>query len=188
MSRIPSSERPPVTPWSHVRAIVLLPLMNTVIIPLTIVTATHGFEWSWLPPTKVVDFIALLGSLLLLAAGISLVAKSISLFVRVGAGTLAPWDPTRALVTEGVYRHCRNPMKTGLFLVLLAEAALLRSMPLLYWFICFSLVNVVYIRAYEEPGLLERFGDSYREYCAHVPRWLPRVRPWQPPHAAGERS
>ena len=28
----------------------------------------------------------------------------------------------------------------------------------------------------EEPGLRRRFGAEYEEYCARVPRWLPRVR------------
>ena len=25
-----------------------------------------------------------------------------------------------------------------------------------------------------------RFGDEYREYCRHVERLVPRLRPWQP--------
>jgi protein-S-isoprenylcysteine O-methyltransferase Ste14 len=37
----------------------------------------------------------------------------------------------------------------------------------------------VYIPLLEEPLLLERFGDGYREYCRHVPRLLPRLRPWR---------
>jgi protein-S-isoprenylcysteine O-methyltransferase Ste14 len=35
---------------------------------------------------------------------------------------------------------------------------------------------VVYL---EEPGLEKRFGDSYREYRRNVPRWVPRITPWQ---------
>jgi protein-S-isoprenylcysteine O-methyltransferase Ste14 len=23
------------------------------------------------------------------------------------------------------------------------------------------------------------FGDQYENFCAHVPRWIPRLRPWQ---------
>jgi protein-S-isoprenylcysteine O-methyltransferase Ste14 len=66
-------------------------------------------------------------------------------------------------------------MKAGLFLVLLAEAVLLRSPPLLAWFALFVAVNAVYIRVSEEPGLRARFGTAYDEYCARVPRWLPSV-------------
>jgi protein-S-isoprenylcysteine O-methyltransferase Ste14 len=62
-----------------------------------------------------------------------------------------------------------------LFLVLLAEAVLLRSPPLLGWLAVFAIVNAIYIRVSEEPGLRVRFGTTYDEYCARVPRWLPRV-------------
>jgi protein-S-isoprenylcysteine O-methyltransferase Ste14 len=92
-----------------------------------------------------------------------------------GNGTLAPWDPPRNLVTAGPYGYCRNPMKIGLFLVLLAEALLFRSAPLLYWFVCFTIANLIYVPCFEERGLMRRFGRSYNDYCARVPRWLPRL-------------
>jgi protein-S-isoprenylcysteine O-methyltransferase Ste14 len=41
-------------------------------------------------------------------------------------------------------------------------------------FILFHLV-AVYV---EEPGLERRFGDSYRQYKQHVPRWIPRWTAW----------
>ncbi len=31
----------------------------------------------------------------------------------------------------------------------------------------------------EEPGLEERFGEDYRRYKANVPRWIPRLTPWE---------
>ncbi len=31
----------------------------------------------------------------------------------------------------------------------------------------------------EEKDLEKKFGDDYREYKAHVPRWIPRLRPWK---------
>jgi protein-S-isoprenylcysteine O-methyltransferase Ste14 len=41
----------------------------------------------------------------------------------------------------------------------------------------FFLVNHVYFILSEEPGLEKRFGESYRQYKASVPRWLPRLNP-----------
>jgi protein-S-isoprenylcysteine O-methyltransferase Ste14 len=32
---------------------------------------------------------------------------------------------------------------------------------------------------YEEPTLRKKFGPDYDEYRKNVPRWLPRLRPWQ---------
>ena len=36
----------------------------------------------------------------------------------------------------------------------------------------------VFVIAYEEPTLRKTFGVEYDRYCADVPRWLPRIRPW----------
>jgi protein-S-isoprenylcysteine O-methyltransferase Ste14 len=169
----------PVSVWRHLRAIALLPFMNTVVIPAAILYATHGLEGA-APPSAA----AAIGGVAALAAGLALAASSITLFVRVGEGTLAPWDPARVLVEQGVYRYSRNPMKSGLVLVLLAEALLLGSWPLFAWFLLFTTVNAVYIRVYEEPNLRARHGAPYREYCSRVPRWFPRL----PLHGSGERD
>ncbi len=171
MTRCYESASQRATAWRHVRAIAALPFMNSVVIPTALLALT-GRGAALHPPTVSGAAASVLGGALL-AGGFALVAHAIALFVRVGHGTLAPWDPTRRIVTEGAYRHARNPMKAGLFLVLLGEAALFRSLPLLGWFAVFALVNAVYIRVSEEPGLRRRFGPAYEDYCARVPRWFP---------------
>ena len=162
-----------VTPLRHIRAIALLPFLNTVVIPGTLLTA-----FSPTPPLRssVAAVATILAASALLAAGVALVTHSIHLFVRLGRGTLAPWDPTRELVCGGAYNYSRNPMKLGLFLVLGGEVLLTWSTALAAWFFCFAVANVIYIRAHEEPRLEARFGARYREYCARVPRWWPRLR------------
>jgi protein-S-isoprenylcysteine O-methyltransferase Ste14 len=35
-----------------------------------------------------------------------------------GRGTLAPWEPPRALVVSGPYRHSRNPMYVAVLVIL----------------------------------------------------------------------
>ena len=98
-----------------------------------------------------------------------------------GDGTLAPWDPPRRLVVRGPYRFVRNPMISGVIFVLFSEALILRSLPLAAWAATFLVINLIYIPLSEEPMLRARFGDDYEEYCRHVRRFLPRVRPWQTP-------
>jgi protein-S-isoprenylcysteine O-methyltransferase Ste14 len=155
------SER--VSAWRHIRAIALLPFMNTVAIP--------GVLLLLCPPARPLEWTSSLAGTALAASGAALVVHCVRLFVRFGAGTLAPWDPTRELVGAGAYRYSRNPMKAGLFLVLAGEALAMQSLALTTWFACFAIVNVLYIRLHEEPGLHKRFGSRYSEYCARVPRW-----------------
>jgi protein-S-isoprenylcysteine O-methyltransferase Ste14 len=166
----------------HVAAILLLPFMNTMVIPTILVAVGPTPRW----PADAAGTAALAAGVALTAAGAALVAHTISLFVRIGRGTLAPWCPTRALITTGIYGRCRNPMKTGLFVVLLGEALALRSAPIFYWLACFALVNTVYIRVYEEPNLKQRFGAAYRDYCSNVPRWWPRLTRWHPSQTVGD--
>jgi protein-S-isoprenylcysteine O-methyltransferase Ste14 len=158
----------PVAAWRHVRAIALLPFMNTVVIPSALLLLS--------PPAPPLQWNTALAGSALAATGVALVAHCVRLFVRFGCGTLAPWDPTCKLVSSGAYRYSRNPMKAGLFLVLAGEALATQSVALTAWFSCFTVANVVYIRLHEEPGLAKRFGTRYREYSERVPRWWPTRR------------
>jgi protein-S-isoprenylcysteine O-methyltransferase Ste14 len=161
-----------ISPWRHVSAIALLPFMNTVAIPCALLAL--------LPPTRPAWGVGALAAttlgVALMAAGAALVAHCVRLFVRFGSGTLAPWDPTRELVSAGAYAYSRNPMKAGLFLVLAGEALATQSLALAAWLGCFAVANILYIRLHEEPGLTKRFGARYRDYCARVPRWWPTLR------------
>ncbi len=120
-------------------------------------------------------------ALVLTGAGLALALWTVRLFVTTGGGTPAPWDPPRRLVVRGPYRHVRNPMITGVLLLLAAEALVLGSWPLAAWLLAFFLGNALYLPLVEERGLERRFGEEYRRYKAHVPRWLPRLWPWRPP-------
>jgi protein-S-isoprenylcysteine O-methyltransferase Ste14 len=74
-------------------------------------------------------------------------------------------------------------MIAGVFFVLLGEAVLAASLPILGWFAVFVVVNAVDIPLAEEPGLVKRFGADYLNDKQNVPRWVPRLRRWptQPP-------
>ena len=115
----------------------------------------------------------------MLAIGLALFVASLRRFANDGQGTLAPWDPPRRLVVSGPYRYVRNPMISGVLFVLFGEAALLLSPQHLSWAFTFLIINLVYIPLLEEPQLRRRFGTSYVEYCQHVPRLVPRLRPWE---------
>jgi protein-S-isoprenylcysteine O-methyltransferase Ste14 len=71
-------------------------------------------------------------------------------------------------------------MISGVIILLVGEALVLLSRPHLEWAIIFLGINALYIPLFEEPVLKRRFGADYGEYCRHVPRLLPRLRPWEP--------
>ena len=151
--------------WRQVRAIALLPGTVTVVVPAVILLAGRGPDLRWALGVP---------GIALIACGFALWVWTVRLFARIGGGTLAPWDPTRHLVVEGPYRHVRNPMISAVLAVLLGEALLFGSPALLIWSGAFFAVNWLWFVVYEEPGLVRRFGDEYREYRRRVPRWIPR--------------
>lgn len=112
-------------------------------------------------------------------AGLLLMAVAIGMLIRLGRGTLAPWDQTEQLVRSGIYAHTRNPLISGVLIVLIGETVIFWSFGLLIWTAIFLTVNTVYFKLSEEPGLVRRFGDEYREYRRNVPMWIPRVKPWK---------
>ena len=167
----------------HFRAILLLPSMVTVVVPATILLCTgpDTFDlWQSYPASRVA--LPILGGAFI-CLGLVLMVATIRLFVTIGKGTLAPWNPTQRLVVQGVYRHVRNPMISGVLFVLLGEGILGASLPLFVWFVLFVIGNAVYIPLAEEPGLMKRFGEDYPAYKQNVPRWVPRLSPWE-----GEKS
>jgi protein-S-isoprenylcysteine O-methyltransferase Ste14 len=160
--------------WKQLRAILLLPGMVTVVIPATILYRT-GVTW---PPSPWNVVLPIVGSLVI-CLGLILAIWTIGLFSTVGEGTLAPWNPPQKLVVRGVYRHVRNPMITGVCCLLLGEAIVFGSLPLLGLFAFGLILNLIYIPLSEEPGLAKRFGDDYLHYKRNVPRWIPRWTPWK---------
>ena len=163
----------------HLLAVFLLPGVVTIVVPAEIIrrTGTLNVGWGLTPP---LGWLPRLLGCALIGFGLLLMYRTISLFASFGEGTLAPWDPPRRLVVRGVYRRVRNPMISGVFSVLLGEAALLGSPPVLLWFLIVFAVNAVYVPLIEERSLSERFGEEYLDYRRNVPRWIPRPRPWTP--------
>jgi protein-S-isoprenylcysteine O-methyltransferase Ste14 len=160
----------------HLLSIALLPLTVTMLVPWWL--ASRAGTLLRAGDTAVERLVQIAG-LVALGVGLALFAASLRQFVVRGRGTLAPWDPPKHLVVEGPYRYVRNPMISGVVFILFGEAMILLSWPHAQWALIFLAINLVYIPLLEEPPLETRFGDAYREYCRHVRRILPRLRPWE---------
>jgi protein-S-isoprenylcysteine O-methyltransferase Ste14 len=97
----------------------------------------------------------------------------------IGRGVPGPVAPTHPLVVSGLYRYCRNPMYVCVVAAILGQALILGSRALLVYAGVVWLLFHLFVLVYEEPTLARQFRN-YREYKVHVPRWLPRRRPWSP--------
>jgi protein-S-isoprenylcysteine O-methyltransferase Ste14 len=80
------------------------------------------------------------------------------------------------LVTEGMFSACRNPLYVGNALILAGLGFIFHDpIGCLIAAAFFAFAYWSIIRT-EETFLLEKFGDAYRDYCRHVPRWWPDPR------------
>ena len=95
-------------------------------------------------------------------------------FTFVGKGTPAPFDAPKVLVIQGPYQWVRNPMYIAVLSVVIGEAILFRSLPLVEYALLVWLVVHLFVVFVEEPSLRGQFGDSYETYLRTVRRWLPR--------------
>jgi len=164
--------------WSLTRKIILLPGTVLVFVPAILVFLTKDtmFAVELLSPNNIFFWIAIIFGLF----GILIAIWTVTLFVKIGKGTPAPWEPPQKLVVRGPYRHVRNPMLTSVFLMLTAESILLQSLPIAAWMAFVIIANLIYMPLIEEKGLEKRFGEEYKIYKKHVPRWIPRLTPWKP--------
>ncbi len=161
----------------HLLAIAILPFTMAVLIPIAL-ARRNGISPAF--GSTMTELVMQGAGIAILCVGLVLFLSSLRRFATDGRGTLAPWDPPRRLVVSGPYRYVRNPMISGVILVLVGEALVLLSRVHLAWALIFLGVNAVYIPLLEEPLLEQQFGAEYREYRRHVPRLLPRWRPWNP--------
>lgn len=134
--------------------------------------------WQVGPPLLGFTPLRFLG-VLVLALGVAGLLDSFAQFVG-GLGTPAPIAPPSRLVVTGLYRYVRNPMYVSLVLAIAGQGLLFGSGPVLEYAAFVWLATHLFVLSYEEPHLQATFGAQYDAFKAHVPRWIPRLRPWQP--------
>ncbi|HSW35010.1 MAG TPA: hypothetical protein VLH18_00205, partial [Candidatus Limnocylindrales bacterium] len=90
----------------HLLAILLLPFMVVVVVPYKLHTAFTADD-AFCNENLILTYLFCFVGLLFIFFGLILFSWCVSLFAKVGQGTLAPWDPTRNLVIIGPYRFVR---------------------------------------------------------------------------------
>jgi protein-S-isoprenylcysteine O-methyltransferase Ste14 len=124
--------------------------------------ATHG-------PLQVAGMI-------IVGIGTAIALWCVLVFVFIGKGTPAAFDPPRKLVIRGPYRFVRNPMYIGAGMTLAGVALFYESLSIAIYTGVFFLITHLFVVFYEEPTLRRTFGDEYEAYCRRVRRWQPRAR------------
>ena len=165
--------------WKHLRAIILLPGVVTLVIPGIILWRTGMDSWGlWQSVPAIEDHPAHhRGHLHLPGApahdrhdpplrdGGQGYARPVGAAAEArGTGHLLPCPQSDDV--RGTLRPARGGGTRGV------PAAFC-------WFAFAGVVYAVYIPLSEEPGLVKRFGEEYLTYKQNVPRWIPRLTPWE---------
>ena len=80
-----------------------------------------------------------------------------------------------ALVTGGLFSHCRNPLYVGNILMITGLGVMANS---LIFVVIITPVFILFYQAIvraEEHFLLNKFGETYRAYQRDVNRWVPNL-------------
>ena len=133
--------------------------------------------WVFQPPFFGLELVRIVGWLLI-AFGLVLLVETFARFALEGLGTPAPVYPTKTLVVTGSYRFVRNPMYLAVVTLILGQALVFSSWPLLIYAAIVWVVVHLFVVGYEEPTLRHTFGSQYEDYRLNVRRWLPRLVPW----------
>ena len=122
------------------------------------------------PGKPFAEFVALsLAGVFLTAVGLMGYLRCAYDFVVAGSA----FTPSN-LAVQGTYGLVRNPMCLGLILVLLGESFFFKSWWLLAYTATLALIAHITVVVFEEPQMLEKWGNDYLRYCERVPRWIPR--------------
>ena len=115
-------------------------------------------------------------AVLLIVVGVGVTAWSALHFLK-AKGTPVPFNPPPKLVSTGPYRFARNPMLTGVFLLLFGIGFALNSLSLVVIFTpLYILANVWELKEIEEPELVRRLGEDYAAYRRRTPMFIPGMR------------
>jgi len=120
---------------------------------------------------KTLDRIAVTAGFLIAAAGQLLRLTTIG-FAYIKRGGKDRRVYAEGLVTEGVYRHVRNPMYVGNFLIVVGLGTVYGS--IWSYLVLIPLFAFIYwcITLAEEEYLRNEFGPQYRKYCEESNRFF----------------
>ena len=146
-----------------------------------------GSSWRWgrfraiLQLLGIVAPLGVLHALWIQAAGAAIAVLGIAATVYAQLDMGDSWrigvDPseTTTLVRSGVFGWVRNPIFTAMMTFGLGIALLTPNLVAIAGFVLLIVTIELQVRFVEEPYLLAKHGDAYRDYLAGVGRFVPGV-------------
>lgn len=160
---------------NRAKSIILAPLVGSafavitalfVIIPVKIDSIYHT-------PVFFHPVFSYLISIPLILIGMVLMCWSTLFFFKMKR-TPVPVNPPYKLIVSGPYAYARNPMHTGLFILMFGFGIYYGSLLAVFLFIpVYIFFDVLMLIKIEEPELEKRLGEEYKKYKNMVPRFLP---------------
>jgi len=128
---------------------------HIVILPLTVI-------YSIFLPLKIGTVWFYIGLIICLAA--------LSIY-HLAAFNIAKTQIVNEPVTKGVYRFSRHPIYLGGFLLFLGIGIACASWLFILFALAWIILWLIAVPS-EESDVIEKYGDSYREYMKRTPRWI----------------
>lgn len=159
----------------HVIFSLILPILTIIIIPFIILIKIDVKTIGTLFNSNLILYFI---GIIIFILGLILFLDCIVIFYKIGNGTLMPLPSieTKSLIIAGSYKYMRNPMITGVLLIIISEAFLFGSLSILSYAGIFLIINMIYMPLSEEKGLIKRFGEEYLEYKQNVRAWIPKLK------------
>jgi protein-S-isoprenylcysteine O-methyltransferase Ste14 len=134
-------------------------------------------RWQFQPVFLGIGAVRVAGCVVIVLGAV-VILESFARFALQGLGTPAPVMPPKHLVVRGFYRFVRNPMYVAVLSLIVGQALLFGNVALLEYGAAVAVGFHLFVMGYEEPTLRKTFSGEYADFCANVPRWIPRLRPW----------
>jgi protein-S-isoprenylcysteine O-methyltransferase Ste14 len=146
--------------------------------PFTLMVAVTG---PILQRANVIEPVRALGAVWIQVTGIVVATAGIAATVYAQLQMGDAWrigvdeQETTTLVRTGVFGRVRNPIYAAGFTFAIGIALLTPNLVVFAGFVLLVATIELQVRRVEEPYLLRRHGDAYREYTASVGRFIPGI-------------
>lgn len=145
---------------------------RNVLFPVFLLTLL--FIWSPVPLNDAASCYVMTAGLLMISLGqlFRITTIGLAYIVRGGRNRRIYAED---LVTGGLFSHCRNPLYVGNQLIAIGYLFVAGNWSsIIIGSVAFLIIYRLIVHS-EETFLRAKFGQAYDDFCADVPRWIPKL-------------